>query len=859
MPDDAKKRDLVEPDVMADLVEEIGLSVSDRVELPERRACLAPVPLGLALPVRNELQRVFANGLYSHQAAGIEAALAGRDLCVATSTASGKTLIFTSVACHALTMDEKARVLALYPARALIQDQIEKWRAVLSPFGFHAGVIDGGVPVAGRAAILESSHVVLMTPDVAHAWLLAHIGEREIARFLDRLGLLILDEAHVYDGVFGTNMAYLLRRLDVGARARHRLIATTATLGQPGEFIERLTGRHVCAIQSDSEGSPAPRRTVLLVNGIHRRAFQMKATLLREIAQRGYGRFLGFGDSRRMVERLVVAARRRDIGDRDDGDEADDLSEEPSVMPGEILPYRAGYETEDRNDIQQALTQGKLSGVVSTSALELGLDIGDIDIVVLLNPPTSTKAFWQRVGRTGRARPGICVLIDDSGLILDRDSSLASYITRDIEPNWLYVDNRYIQYSNALCAAQELRGSGNTTEATALFRSLPEQFRHMVENEINPSETVPDDLYPLKQRAQAGPHHEFPLRSDIEPNFQVNGPFGRPLGTLTYGQVLREAYPGAVYYYMAKPHRIVGFNYRQREIIVRRERYLTTHPLAQTMVFPRFAGGILSLCIGRDGFVAETEVQVSERVIGFKEIRGNTEEQHFYGPDSPHSQRELTRFFPTTGVCWYFPEKRWVSERIGSIVLEAYSSSFGVQSRDVGVGMFHANTSPLGNEKCQGMCVFDATHGSLRLTQRLAESFPGVLEMAIALANAQDEVELAVELLSMQQAVMELEHTTRIQFGAPMDFQSWAEDDWVVLIAPGGVGILGMLQSDRGPREVKIRDYRYTPRGLLYDLEPEQPDLTFWQVAARDVRPIYGRSPLIRVNLVTGETHPMED
>ncbi|HXH09449.1 MAG TPA: hypothetical protein VNP04_06780 [Alphaproteobacteria bacterium] len=314
----------------------------------------------------------------------------------------------------------------------------------------------------------------------------------------------------------------------------------------------------------------------------------------------------------------------------------------------------------------------------------------------------------------------------------------------------MYLDNRYIQYSNALCAAQELRGSGNLAEAMTVFRSLPEQFCRMVENEINPSETIPDDLYPLKQRAQAGPHHEFPLRSDIEPNFQVKGPFAQPLGTLTYGQVLHEAYPGAVYYYMAKPYRIVGFNYRQREITVRRERYLTTHPLAQTMVFPRFAGGILSLRVGRDSFVAETEVQVSERVFGFKEIRGNTEEQCLYGPNSPHSQRELTRFFPTTGVCWYFPERRWVTERIGTAVLEAYCSSFGVQSRDVGVGLFHANTSPLSQEKCQGMCVFDATHGSLRLTQRLGEGFPEVLEIAIALATAQDDLELADDLLSMR-------------------------------------------------------------------------------------------------------------
>ncbi|HXH09448.1 MAG TPA: hypothetical protein VNP04_06775 [Alphaproteobacteria bacterium] len=105
---------------------------------------------------------------------------------------------------------------------------------------------------------------------------------------------------------------------------------------------------------------------------------------------------------------------------------------------------------------------------------------------------------------------------------------------------------------------------------------------------------------------------------------------------------------------------------------------------------------------------------------------------------------------------------------------------------------------------------------------------------------------------------MTLEPSTPIPFGAHMDLQSSAEDDWVVLIAPGGVGMLNTLQLDRGAREVKIRNYRYTPRGLLYDLEPEAPELTVWQVAVREVRPIYGRSPLIRVNLVTGETQPVQ-
>jgi DEAD/DEAH box helicase domain-containing protein len=396
----------IDIDQVAAIAKDVGLGIVDRHELPERAARCRAVPATLLVRVRDVVEGRHAEGIYAHQATAIESALGGQDVCLATSTASGKSLTFMCVAAHAIVTDPNARVLALYPARALIQDQLEKWAGFFRSLGLHADVIDGGVATARRTEILKQSHVVLMTPDVAHAWLLARSGERDIAEFLQRLRLLILDEAHVYDGIFGTNMAYLMRRLDAAAGG-YRLMATTATLGEPKEFIRTLTGRDVVTIGPDDDASPAAARTILLANGVGRRSFRVKADFLKAIAQKGMGRFLAFGDSRRMVERTVVTALRRDAQNEDpDAGAGDNV---PRVLPGTILPYRAGYETEDRNEIQAALTRGSLRGVVSTSALELGLDIGDIDLVVLLNPPTSAKSFWQRVGRTGRTRPGVCV------------------------------------------------------------------------------------------------------------------------------------------------------------------------------------------------------------------------------------------------------------------------------------------------------------------------------------------------------------------------------------------------------------------------------------------------------------------
>lgn len=846
-----------DPDRLAALAESLGLTVAGQTTLPARPARFAPVPDGLAAPVRDLLARRYPDGLYAHQADAIAASIGGDDLCVATSTASGKSLIFMAAAAHRLAAEPEARVLALYPAKALIQDQIAKWRSFLAPLGLEVGLIDGSVAVANRTAIVERCHVVLMTPDVAHAWALSRAGERPVRRFLDALRLVVLDEAHVYDGVFGTNMSYLMRRLDSVTHGLD-LIAATATLGQPGEFIERLTGRAVTTIGADADAAPAHARTLLLADGSGRKRFQRVAGLLKGIAQQGLGRFIAFGDSRRLVERMVVATRRPVDAEAAEADpeteaEADDAGD-PAVLlePGMILPYRAGYETEDRNAIQAALAGGRLAGVVATSALELGLDIGDIDIVVLLNPPTSAKALWQRIGRTGRARAGVAIVVDDRGAVIGRNGGLDAWLGREVEPNWLYLDNPYIQYGNALCAAHEARSAGRDVCDRDAFATLPERFRAMVDNEINPTEVIPDDLYPLKQRAQAGPHYEFPLRSGIEPNFRVKGPFGKSLGDLSYGQVLREAYPGAVYYYMARPYRVVHHQFHQREIVVRREKHLTTHPMTQTMVFPRFAGGVQSLQAGGGAFVAEADVQVSERVIGLKEVRGQKEEPHLYGPESPWSQRELTRFFPTTGVCWFSPRKSFVTERVGRALLDAYAAGFGVQARDLGVGMFHTNQSPLGEGKVQGMCIYDATHGSLRLTQRLAHNFAAVVDAARAAAAADGDIELAVELAAFAAEVGAL--TAARASAVAAEAGPEPESEWVRVVAAGGTA---MLVGGAHPEEVVVVGHRYTPRGLLYELEPQQPG-TKWMVAAREVQPIHGVSPLAELNLETGEMRAVE-
>jgi DEAD/DEAH box helicase domain-containing protein len=561
-----------------------------------------------------------------------------------------------------------------------------------------------------------------------------------------------------------------------------------------------------------------------------------------------------------MVEQLVAIAERSVSKEPESPEEETGMEEtwlpEDGATSGQlrILPYRAGYEEEDRQEIQNSLMRGDLAGVVSTSALELGLDIGEIDIVLLLSTPPSVKAFWQRLGRAGRKNDGLCLLIDDGCIITSSSSGLRGYLQKAPEPGWLYLENQYIQYSHALCAAVEASEADKGQYTKLPFQSLPVDFTRFLENELNPTESVPDELYPLKQRAQAGPHYEFPLRSGIEKNFNVReprGPLDSRLGTLAYSQALREAYPGAVYYYMARPYRVSQFNYRTGEIRVRRERRWTTQPMLQNMVFPKFPGGVLSIRRSDTGFVTEAEVQVSERVVGFTEQRGPNKIPNPYGQGSPYAQRPVSRFFETTGVCWYFPHRAVLSEGVAQWVLTAFCAVCGIQERDLGIGTFHAKPSSVWDAQCQGVCIYDAVHGSLRLTRQLVERLTEVLHAALRLTETLEprDATLEANLLLLQECV----NTTTPSAVSIVERPVETTGNWVTVVAPGQQAI---HLEENGSEEVQVITFRYTPQGLMYQLVPLRSDVTTWIVKASSIIPIHGVTELLETNLITGETRP---
>lgn len=465
------------------------------------------------------------------------------------------------------------------------------------------------------------------------------------------------------------------------------------------------------------------------------------------------------------------------------------------------------------------------------------------------------KAFWQRIGRAGRRDAGECLILDTLGTVIGCRDGLHGYIKRPIEPNWLYLPNRYIQYTNALCAAQERQDAADLY-APEQFHSVPESFARFVEEEINQTQLLPADLFALKQRAGGvGPHQEFPLRSGVEKKFKVESQ-QRPLGNLTFSQLLREAYPGAVYYYMARPFRVFSVNHGAGEVLARPERRYTTQPLTQVMVFPDLFNGLHKLHVGGNGFVAQAEMQVSERVLGFKEKQGPNETTHNYGVGSPYAQRPIQRFIKTTGVCWFFPETLVMSDAVAARVMDAFCREFAVQPRDLGIGRFHVQQSPLGSGPLRGVSIFDATHGSLRLTERLGEFFSKVVRAARDAAEVEATGGVpgnAVTALKVFCILADSLSERPVGAGTPVDTTPAATPEWLEVIASGETAIY--VSNATEATEVVVLKYFFTPEGLKYQLRHENAEVR-WTVEGRFIQPMNGVTRTVLYNPNTDEEKP---
>ena len=815
------------------------------ITLPGRAAHTVPVTgLPSSAVVKRYLARAYPGGIYRHQADAAECAADFEDFAVTTGTASGKTLCFHLAALEALSARPDTKVVVLYPQKALGAEQEGRWRETLQQAGVDArvGRIDGSVPVSQRALILDTCRVVILTPDVMHAWLLGNLALKSVRAFVRATRLMIIDEVHTFTGVFGSNAAYLFRRYEHALRTLTRMklqyVCASATIQDPAAHLTLLTGRTFTLIGPERDGSPRQPVTLHFLRPTEptRDLLTGAASLLHGLVAR-QERFLCFSDSRKQTENLAgIMARRPGAGAPED---AEGPPQGSTLANLRVLPYRSGYEARDRADIQARLTRGDLDGIISTSALELGMDIPHLDAVVLLGVPASSTSFQQRIGRVGRRRPGR-VLILDSGsasdaLLFERPEQV---LARPLADGALYLENQNIQCIHATCLARTggehdalMAALGRDTDAEFVTSTVwPEGFLDLVARER--SGTLPSSLHALRAQGGDRPNHAFPLR-DVETSYKVElrqGAGPQELGTLSYGQVMREAYPGAIYLYATQAYRVTRINPLSRTVHVRPERHFSTRPSClPTLAFPNFDAGSVHQAVQHRGLQAvDCDVMVSESVVGFDERRGpNT--YHSAYPLDPHQtgiyyqQPRFSRNMYTTGIVLHHPQLQGdvPRGRLADLILDAFRLTVPFESRDIGVTTDKLRVERPGLPRGDGVVViYDQTYGSLRLSSRLLGDgvLPRVLETAVTLAayaleQTPDEDGLVRVHAALRQLADEATHARQTPAWAELAPPVPVDGERVRVLLEGTTGIC--LLHDH--REMRIVQVYYSPRaGLQY-------------------------------------------
>ena len=549
--------------------------------------------------------------LWSHQAAAIDAIRRGDNVVIATGTASGKSRCFQVPIAEAVADPVKpGTALLLYPTKALAHDQLRSLTALQLP-RLAAGAYDGDASPEEKAWIRDNANVVLTNPEMLHGGLLPR-HEKWDAFFM-RLRLVVIDELHVLRGVFGTHVAHVLRRLRRICRhygADPSFVFTSATIGQPERLASALCGAPVTAITDD--GSPTgPRRFALLdppildeATGVRSSANSEVATVSAALVESGH-RTITFCRSRKGTE--LIAA---DIGRR-----------VPTHLKRSVVSYRAGYLAEERRAIEDQMADGSLRGVVATSALELGVDIGDLDACVMNGFPGTIASMWQQAGRAGRRNaPSVTVMVggDDQ---LDRYLMRNPHevFEREPEPSVVNTANPYILTPHLACAAYELPLSYD-------------DLRWWTGEELHDGirDLVHDDRLRLRRRWRNGreepfahwcgtgyPSREIGLRSGTAAEIQIIDHHSeRLIGTVDESRAYTAVHTGAVYLHRGQSFEVVELDLHDKQARVV-ECDNTTYTQARSDVDIRVLGVIDTRRVGR-AVLHLGEVEVATSVLGYQ-------------------------------------------------------------------------------------------------------------------------------------------------------------------------------------------------------------------------------------------------
>ncbi len=568
--------------------------------------------------LQERLEKRGLSRLYTHQAAAINRAREGKNVVVATSSASGKSLCYNIATLEAILSEKRSRALYLFPTKALAQDQLRALRELAHPGILQPAEIatfDGDTPQPERAEIRKSARIILSNPDMLHLGILPN--HQYWSRVLAHLRYIILDEAHAYRGVFGSHVSGVMRRLRRLCElygSRPQFFCSSATIANPGEHAEKLVGLPFEVV--DNDGSPHGKKYFVFWNPpiidkakSTRRSANSEATyLFTELVNQDI-RSLTFARTRRLTELIYVYSKRR-------------LSEQLNNprKSEQISPYRAGYLPEERRKIEKDLFGGRLLGVVATNALELGIDIGDLDATVLSGYPGSIASTWQQAGRSGRSRG------ESLSFLIGLDGPLDQYLMRHpeaffgkrVEFALVNPANPYILRAHLLCAAWEqplsaedekIFGPAMQAEIKALEQEglLRERSKRWY---LAPSVTYP---------AQA-----VNIRSASSENYSViDTSSGQLMETVESSVAFFQIHPGAVYLHQGDSYLITDLDIRSRTALakpVEVNYYTVTKELTDIRIMKT-----LQQKSFKDIGIYLGEVEVTTAVVGFKKKAQFTE------------------------------------------------------------------------------------------------------------------------------------------------------------------------------------------------------------------------------------------
>jgi DEAD/DEAH box helicase domain-containing protein len=711
--------------VLGRILEEPSLAnaVVHHAVLPARDAITAPFPEWLDPRIVRGLEGRGITSLYAHQAEAIEAVHAGEDIVVVTPTASGKTLCYALPVLQALAQDPSARALFLFPTKALGQDQVAEFSELAHSSDLHvaAATYDGDTPAPIRSAIRSAGQVVVTNPDMLHSAILPH--HTKWFQLFEQVQVIVIDELHTYRGVFGSHVANVLRRLLRLCRhygSNPIIVCSSATIGNPAELAALLTGRTPRLI--DRNGAPAGERHVLLVDPpLLDPATGARGSALTH-AQRWALPFLRagrqtivFGRARVAVEIILTGLRealREHLGPR-----------------SRIRGYRGGYLPTERRAIERGLRDGEILGVVSTNALELGVDIGALDVSILAGYPGSIAGTWQQLGRAGRRRETSVGILVASGSPVDQYVIHHPEFILEGTPEEARVDpdNLHVLLAHLRCATferpfdpGEVFGPGPVDELLA-FIAEEGHIRQAADGRWYwSSENFPASEVSLRTAAP-----ENVVIIDTTPDRP------RVIGEVDLFAAQVLVHTQALYLHESVQYHVDRLDWGERKAYVRKvdvdyytyaNRAVTLKPL-----------DVFASADATGGRRVHGEVMVASLVTLFKKLKFGTDENVGWGPiDLPELELQTTAYWLTAeeaATGWRRDELDVALMGAGRAIQTVAAVLLMVDPRDL--GLVTQVRSP--HQESPTIYLYEAVPGGVGLSERLfarhAELITGAREL----------------------------------------------------------------------------------------------------------------------------------